>query len=188
MIDGSAKGPCGPKTGQKVVFLEGEKGLSKKSLFPQNRAQKGKRAIRPHPESVNFLYTSESVIGIFPKNTYKGSMLWRSFRYNTFRDMDLLSSDRRTESDAYEPTVQYAQVGSKIGPTASLALIMRLHANLGINRMYSYGARAASVKHKCQGKKMQLDVGVSPPANTMTFRPGLTYLTFDLDPSSDQIS
>ncbi len=31
-------------------------------------------------------------------------------------------------------------------------------------------------------KKMQLDVGVSPPANIMTFRPGLTYLTFDLDP------
>ncbi len=30
-------------------------------------------------------------------------------------------------------------------------------------------------------KKMQLDVGVSPPANIMTFRPGLTYLTFDLD-------
>ncbi len=25
---------------------------------------------------------------------------------------DLLSSDRRTESDAYEPTVQYAQEGS----------------------------------------------------------------------------
>ncbi len=31
-------------------------------------------------------------------------------------------------------------------------------------------------------KKMQLDVGVSPPANIMTFRPGLTYMTFDLDP------
>ena len=30
--------------------------------------------------------------------------------------------------------------------------------------------------------KMQLDVGVSPPANIMTFRPGLTYMTFDLDP------
>ena len=29
---------------------------------------------------------------------------------------------------------------------------------------------------------MQLDVGVSPPANIMTFRPGLTYLTFGLDP------
>ena len=29
---------------------------------------------------------------------------------------------------------------------------------------------------------MQLDVGVSPPANIMAFRPGLTYLTFDLDP------
>ncbi len=28
---------------------------------------------------------------------------------------------------------------------------------------------------------MQLDVGVSPPANIMTFRPGLTYLTFDLE-------
>ena len=27
---------------------------------------------------------------------------------------------------------------------------------------------------------MQLDVGVSPPANIMTFRPGLTHLTFDL--------
>ncbi len=33
-----------------------------------------------------------------------------------------------------------------------------------------------------QTKKMQLDIGVSPPANIMTFRPGLTYLTFDLDP------
>ncbi len=30
--------------------------------------------------------------------------------------------------------------------------------------------------------KMQLDVGVSPPANIMAFRPGLTHLTFDLDP------
>ena len=30
--------------------------------------------------------------------------------------------------------------------------------------------------------KMQLEVGVSPPANIMTFRPGLTHLTFDLDP------
>ncbi len=29
---------------------------------------------------------------------------------------------------------------------------------------------------------MQLDVGVSPPANIMTFRPGLTHLTFDLEP------
>ncbi len=29
---------------------------------------------------------------------------------------------------------------------------------------------------------MQLDVGVSPPANIMAFRPGLTHLTFDLDP------
>ncbi len=37
---------------------------------------------------------------------------------------------------------------------------------------------------------MQLDVGVSPPANIMTFRPGLTYLTFDLDEffSSDYFS
>ncbi len=34
--------------------------------------------------------------------------------YNTFRDIDLLSSHRRTESGAYEPTVQYAQVGSKM--------------------------------------------------------------------------
>ncbi len=32
-------------------------------------------------------------------------------------------------------------------------------------------------------EKMQLDVGVSPPVNIMTVRPGLTYLTFDLDPS-----
>ena len=31
-------------------------------------------------------------------------------------------------------------------------------------------------------QKMQLDVGVSQPANIMTFRPSLTYLTFDLDP------
>ncbi len=29
---------------------------------------------------------------------------------------------------------------------------------------------------------MQLDVGVSPPANLMAFRPGSTHLTFDLDP------
>ena len=28
---------------------------------------------------------------------------------------------------------------------------------------------------------MQLDVGSSQPANIMTFRPGLTYLTFDID-------
>ncbi len=28
---------------------------------------------------------------------------------------------------------------------------------------------------------MQLDVDVSPPANIMTFRPGLIHLTFDLD-------
>ena len=34
---------------------------------------------------------------------------------NTFRDMNYYPViDRRTESDAYEPTVQYAQVGSKI--------------------------------------------------------------------------
>ncbi len=31
-------------------------------------------------------------------------------------------------------------------------------------------------------KKMQLDVGVSPPAKIMTFRPGITHFTFDLDP------
>ena len=31
-------------------------------------------------------------------------------------------------------------------------------------------------------EKMQLDVGVSPPANIMTLRLGLTDLTFDLDP------
>ncbi len=30
--------------------------------------------------------------------------------------------------------------------------------------------------------KMQLDVDVSPPAHIMTFRQGLTHLTFDLDP------
>ncbi len=29
LIDGSAKGPCSPETGQKVVFLEGEEGVSK---------------------------------------------------------------------------------------------------------------------------------------------------------------
>ncbi len=28
---------------------------------------------------------------------------------------------------------------------------------------------------------MQLDVDVSPPANLMTFRLGLTHVTFDLD-------
>ncbi len=33
--------------------------------------------------------------------------------YNTFWDIELLSSDRQTQSDAYEPTVQHAQVGSK---------------------------------------------------------------------------
>ncbi len=40
---------------------------------------------------------------------------------NTFRDMNfirysefLLQTDRRTESDAYDPTVQHAQVGSKM--------------------------------------------------------------------------
>ena len=37
----------------------------------------------------------------------------------TFRDMDYYPvtdgrTDRQTESDAYEPTVQYAQVGSKM--------------------------------------------------------------------------
>ena len=32
LIGGSAKGPCSPKTGQKVVFLEGEKGFSKNPL------------------------------------------------------------------------------------------------------------------------------------------------------------
>ena len=31
-------------------------------------------------------------------------------------------------------------------------------------------------------EKMQLDIGVSPPANIITFKPGLTHLTFDLDP------
>ncbi len=35
---------------------------------------------------------------------------------------------------------------------------------------------------ECKQKKMQLDVDVSPPANIMAFRPGLTHLTFDLDP------
>ena len=29
---------------------------------------------------------------------------------------------------------------------------------------------------------MQLDVDVSPPANIMTFRLGITNVTFDLDP------
>ncbi len=36
--------------------------------------------------------------------------------------------------------------------------------------------------HPNKVTKMQLDVGVSPPANIMTFRPGLTHFTFDLDP------
>ena len=31
-------------------------------------------------------------------------------------------------------------------------------------------------------EKMQLDVDVSPPANIMTLRLGLTHVTFDLDP------
>ena len=31
-------------------------------------------------------------------------------------------------------------------------------------------------------KKMQLDVDVSPPANTVTFRLGVTHVTFDPDP------
>ena len=31
-------------------------------------------------------------------------------------------------------------------------------------------------------KKMQLDVDVRPPANIMTFRLGLTHVTFDLHP------
>ncbi len=31
-------------------------------------------------------------------------------------------------------------------------------------------------------KKMHLDVDMSPPANDITFRLGLTHLTFDLDP------
>ncbi len=44
--------------------------------------------------------------------------------YNTFGDMNYYPvtdrqtdgrTDRRTESDAYEPTAQYAQVGSKTG-------------------------------------------------------------------------
>ncbi len=30
-------------------------------------------------------------------------------------------------------------------------------------------------------KKMQLDVDMSPPANSITFRLGLNHLTFDLD-------
>ncbi len=47
LIYGSAKGPCSPKTGQKVVFLVGEKGFSKNPF--SERAQKGKRTIRPHP-------------------------------------------------------------------------------------------------------------------------------------------
>ena len=34
--------------------------------------------------------------------------------YNTFGYIELLFSDGRTESDAYESTVQYAQVGSNI--------------------------------------------------------------------------
>ncbi len=37
--------------------------------------------------------------------------------YNTFWDMNYClawQTDRQTESDAYEPTVQYVQVGSKI--------------------------------------------------------------------------
>ncbi len=42
-----------------------------------------------------------------------------SFSSTNFKRYELLSSDRQTdgqtESDAYKPTVQYAQVGSKIG-------------------------------------------------------------------------
>ena len=30
--------------------------------------------------------------------------------------------------------------------------------------------------------KMQLDIDISPPANDITFRLGLTHVTFDLDP------
>ncbi len=44
LIDGWTKGACSPETGQKVVF-SGRKGIFR----PQNRAQKGKRAIRPQP-------------------------------------------------------------------------------------------------------------------------------------------
>ncbi len=40
-----------------------------------------------------------------------------------------------------------------------------------------------SIRWQCRIHiKVQLDVGVSPLANIMTFRPGLIYLTFDLDP------
>ncbi len=61
LIDGSAKGPCGPKTGQKVVFLEVEKGFSKNPFSKGISDPKTglKSAIRPHPEKpflVNFRY------------------------------------------------------------------------------------------------------------------------------------
>ncbi len=36
LIDGSGKGTCRPKTGQKVVFLEGEKGFSKNPFSKGN--------------------------------------------------------------------------------------------------------------------------------------------------------
>ncbi len=49
-----------------------------------------------------FLFTCKYWIG-------RGILLW-----NTFRDMLSSVTDRWTESDAYEPTRQYAQVGSKI--------------------------------------------------------------------------
>ncbi len=38
------------------------------------------------------------------------------------------------------------------------------------------------VKKHCFVKMKQHDVDASPPANIMTFRLGLTHLTFDLDP------
>ncbi len=41
----------------------------------------------------------------------------------------------------------------------------------------------ANSQVKSVHKKMQLDVDVSPSAIIMTFRSGLTHLTFDLDPS-----
>ena len=52
---------------------------------------------------------------------YYNVVKFRIPNYNTFRDMNYCpvgQTDRRTESDAYEPTVQSAQVGSKRGEFA----------------------------------------------------------------------
>ncbi len=43
-------------------------------------------------------------------------------------------------------------------------------------------AKELNVLPRGRTKKMQLDVDMSPPTNIMTFRLGLTNMTFDLDP------